>query len=185
MENAILAVDDEPNVLSALTRIFLDEPVRVFTAGSAQEALEILKTGPVKVIVSDERMPVMSGSELLSIVRRDHPDTVRIMLTGHASMDAAMKAINEGEIYRFFLKPWNDIELRFAVRSAIEKFDLESENRRLLATVKKQAIDMKLLEIQFPGITEIRRDADGRVVLSDLSEAELSKIVEQCEKEFS
>lgn len=183
-ENNLLIVDDEPSVISALKRIFIDEPVKIYSAHSAVEGLEILKTCPVKVVISDEKMPGMTGSEFLSVVRRDFPNIVRIMLTGHASLEAAMKAINEGEIYRFFTKPWNGLDLRFAVRSAIEKYDLEEENRRLLEIVKKQAVDMKLLERQFPGITEIKRDQNGRVVLSDLSEEEMSKIITECEKEF-
>ena len=87
------------------------------------------KQHDIKVVISDERMPGTSGSEFLSMIRRDFPHVVRIMLTGYASIDAAMKAINEGEIYRFFMKPWDDYELKVNVRTAIDKFNLEEELR--------------------------------------------------------
>lgn len=183
MEDSILIVDDEPGVISALRRIFLDDPYRIYSAGNAHEALEILGSQPVKVVLSDERMPGMAGSELLSIVRRDYPDIIRIMLTGNTSIDTAVSAVNEGEIYRFFVKPWNDIDLRFAMQAAIDRYNFEEEKRRLLAIVRQQAINFKLLEIQFPGITRLDRDEDGRIMLPDISEDELARIINQCEQE--
>lgn len=183
-EDSLLIVDDEPNVISALKRIFMDEPYKVYSAGGALEAMETLKTYSVKVVISDEGMPEITGSEFLSMVRLDYPNIVRIMLTGHASIEAAMKAINEGEIYRFFLKPWNELELRFAVRSAFEKYDLEEENRRLLEIVKRQSVDLKLIEKQFPGITEIKRDESGRIILAAIPEEDIAQIVSECERKW-
>ena len=177
-ENNLLIVDDEPNVISALKRVFIDDPYGVYSANSALEGMEILKGNRIKVIISDEKMPEITGSEFLSMVRRDYPDIIRIMLTGHASM----KAINEGEIYRFFLKPWNELELRFAVRSAFEKYDLEGENKRLLSVIKKQATDLKLIEEQYPGITKVRHDKEGRIVLPTVPDEEMEQIVSKYEK---
>ncbi|MBI5233131.1 MAG: response regulator [Deltaproteobacteria bacterium] len=176
-ESNLLIVDDEPNVISALKRIFLDEPYRVYSAGSALEGMEILKEGLVKVVISDEKMPEITGSEFLSMARRDYPDIVRVMLTGHASIEAAMKAINEGEIYRFFMKPWNELELRFAVRSAFEKYDLEDENRKLLSVIRRQAADLNLIEEQYPGITRVRHDKEGRIVLPTVPDDEMDRIM--------
>ena len=107
------------------------------------------------------------------------------MLTGHASLDAAIKAINRGEIYRFFTKPWDDFELRFAVKSAVEKYDLEEENRRLLDIVKKQALNMKLLEKEFPGITQLEYDEKGRIIIQDVPDGEIAQIVAELEREYS
>lgn len=180
----LLIVDDESSVLNAIKRLFVDDPYDIYTAGNGEEGLNILKAHKVHVVISDEKMPVMPGSEFLSIVKKEFPDIVRIMLTGHANMASAMKAINEGEIYRFFTKPWDDVNLKFAVRSAVERYDLEEENKRLLKIIKQQAVDLKLLEKQFPGITELERDEQGRIVVSDISEDEMSKIIEECEKEF-
>ncbi|MCL5062778.1 MAG: response regulator [Nitrospiraceae bacterium] len=184
MEDNILIVDDEPNVISALTRVFIDEPYRIYSANSAPKAMEILKKHSIKVVISDERMPEISGSEFLSMVREQFPNIIRIMLTGHASIDSAMKAINEGEIYRFFTKPWNDMDIRFAVKAAIDKYNLEEENRRLLDIIRQQALNIKLLERQFPGISQLDRDENGRIVLPDISEEEMTNIIARCEKEF-
>jgi FixJ family two-component response regulator len=106
------------------------------------------------------------------------------MLTGHASIEAAMKAINEGEIYRFFTKPWNDMDIRFAVKAAIDRYNLEEENRRLLNIIRQQALNIKLLERQFPGISKLDRDENGRIIVPDMSENEMAQIVAKCEREF-
>ncbi len=184
MSNLVMLVDDEANVLSALTRALIDEPFEIITATSSSKALELLEGRTIKAIVSDERMVGMQGSELLAEVRQRSPQTVRILLTGHATLDAAMRAVNDGEIYRFFLKPWDDTQLRFALMSAIEKFDLEAENRRLLATLKSQALEFRILEKRFPGISRVEKNAAGSFVLPDISEDELAMIIEECEAEI-
>lgn len=183
-QNTILIVDDESHVISAIKRVFMDEAVKIYSAESAYEAMEILKMHPIKVVISDERMPEISGSEFLATVREQFPDVIRIMLTGHASIEAAMKAINKGEIYRFFTKPWDDMELRFAVRAAIDRYNLEEENRRLLGIIKRQALNIKLLEKQFPGITKLDKDESGRIMLPDVSEDEITRIIAQCEDDL-
>lgn len=183
MINKILLVDDENNVLSALKRALFDEQLEIVTSTSAEEALDIMKCQHFKLVVSDERMVGMQGSEFLSQVRENYPDTIRIMLTGHATLEAAMKAVNEGEIYRFFSKPWNDHDLIFAIRSAIEKYDLESENRRLLETVKQQSLEIKVLEKRYPGITRVEKDSMGVFVLPDISDDEINSMLIECEKE--
>ncbi len=183
MNNRILLVDDEANVLSALKRSLFDEPLEIVSVTSAEEALEIMQKQHFKVVVSDERMIGMQGSEFLSQVKEQHPYTVRIMLTGHATLDAAMKAVNEGEIYRFFSKPWNDHELKFAIRSAIEKFDLEDENRRLLTTVRQQTLEIKVLEKRYPGISRVEKDSQGVFVLPDISSDEIEDMLAECENE--
>jgi DNA-binding NtrC family response regulator len=183
-KDTILIVDDEPNVVTAIKRIFIHDPYEIFSGGSASEGMEILRSHPVKVVISDERMPGVTGSEFLSTVREQFPNTIRIMLTGHASINTAMKAVNEGEIYRFLTKPWDDVELRLTVQTALDKYNLEEENRRLLKIVMQQAINLKLLERQFPGITKLDHGEDGRIMLPDISEEELSQIIAQCERDY-
>ncbi len=184
MQDSILLVDDEPNVISSLKRALLDEPYEIYSAGSAAEGLKLLDRRQVKVIISDERMPGMTGAEFLSAVKERMPETLRIMLTGHATLEAAMNAVNSGEIYRFFVKPWNDIELKLAIRSALEKYNLEAENRRLLKIVRRQALDLKLLERKYPSITKLEKDESGNLILPEMSEVEFSEILAQCEKEY-
>ncbi|MBN2653697.1 MAG: response regulator [Nitrospirae bacterium] len=180
----LLIVDDEPQVLNALKRVFMDEPFTVYTASSAAEGLELLKKRSVCVIISDQQMPMMSGVEFLSRVKSEKPEIFRIILTGHGDLSSAMQAINRGEIYKYILKPWNDTELRLIVLSAIEKFNLEEENRRLLRIIRNQAVDIKMLEKKFPGITQIDRDSDGLLVIPEVSEEEMNSIIEECLKEF-
>lgn len=183
MKNKILLVDDEPNVLSALHRALFDEPLEITSVTSAEEALDVMKRELFKVVVSDERMVGMQGSEFLAQVKGQHPHTVRMLLTGHATLDAAMKAVNEGEIYRFFSKPWDNHQLKFAIRGAIEKYDLEAENRRLLATVQQQSLEIKVLEKRYPGISRVEKDERGVFVLPDFSEDEMGEMLAECEKE--
>ncbi len=185
MEDSILIVDDEPNIIASLKRVLVDEPYQVYSAFSGGEGLNHLKRYVVKVIISDEKMPEMTGSEFLTIVKERFTETIRIMLTGHASIDAAMKAVNNGEIYRFFTKPWNDIELKLAIRSAIEKYNLESENRRLLRIIRRQALNLKFLEQKYPGITRLEKDETGNLILPEMSEEEFSTIIARCEREFT
>ena len=185
MNDAILLVDDEVNVLSALTRVLIDDPYEILTATGGRQALDILKENTIKVIVSDERMVGMQGAVLLAEVKQCSPHTIRMLLTGHATLDAAMRAVNEGEIYRFFTKPWDDTQIRFALMSAIEKYDLEAENRRLLATVKQQSLEIKVLEKRYPGITRVEKDRSGGFVLPDIPENEIVEMIAECEKENS
>jgi len=185
MNSTILLVDDEANVLTALTRALIDDPYQILTASGGRQALEIMGSNMVKAILSDERMVGMQGSELLAEVKRCSPHTVRILLTGHATLDAAMRAVNEGEIYRFFTKPWDDTQLRFALQSAVEKYDLEAENRRLLATVKDQAMEIKVLERRYPGISRVEKDSSGTLLLPDIDDDEIARLIAECEEETS
>lgn len=180
MENRILLIDDEPNILAAIIRILMDEPYEILKACSGERGLEILAEMPCKVVISDERMPGMGGAEFLSRVKELYPATIRIILTGYASIDAAMKAVNDGEIYRFFMKPWDDMDLRLAIRGAIEKYDLQIENQRLLGVVQKQADELQTIESRFPGITQIEKDVDGSIFVPEMSDDEMDELLKNC-----
>ncbi|MSP55277.1 MAG: response regulator [Myxococcales bacterium] len=177
MTHRILLVDDEPNVLAALERALLDEPWEIHTASSGEAGLEAMAKQAFTVIVSDERMPGMGGAEFLSQARTMYPETLRILLTGQASLESTMKAVNGGEIYRFFLKPWDETSVILALRSAVEKSELEEENRQLLRTVKRQSSELKMLEKSFPGITELRKDDSGAYVLEEISDDEVADLI--------
>ena len=183
MDGHILIVDDEKNILEALRRVLSEEPFEVVTATSGGEGLALLETHPIKVVISDERMPGMSGSDFLQLVQGRFPETVRIMLTGHASLEAAMRAVNYGDIFRFFTKPWNDLELIQTIHAAVEKHDMEAENQRLLQMVKRQASELNSIEERFPGITRVEKDEQGFIVVEEGSKQELSEILKKFEKE--
>ncbi len=134
MSVPILFVDDEVNILRSLQRLFFDEEdYEVHTAESGAEALDMLEKEGLRpaVIVSDQRMPGMSGSEFLSEVRRRLPEAMRIILTGYADINAAVEAINVGAVYRYIMKPWDDDELKLAIRDAVAHYLLVQENRQL------------------------------------------------------
>ena len=141
----ILFVDDEKNVLKSMVRIFRMEKYAISTASSGIEALALLEKEPVHIIISDHRMPGMTGAELLQKVRGLYPKTIRIMLTGHADVGAIMGAVNDGAVYKFITKPWNDEDLRLTVSLALEQYDLIEENEAL--KVQKKAQDKKIKKL--------------------------------------
>ena len=116
---AILFVDDEPAVTENLRLALRNQPYDLFTANSGPEALALLRSCPIDVVVSDERMPEMSGSEFLSQVAREFPDTIRIILSGQANLDSAIRAINEARIFRFLTKPCSPEDLAACLGAAL------------------------------------------------------------------
>lgn len=135
-ERTLLLVDDEPNILSALTRLLRPNGYRILRAGSGREGLELLAQNEVGVIMSDQRMPEMTGVEFLRTVKERHPDTVRIVLSGYTELNSITEAINQGAIYKFLTKPWDDELLRANVNEAFMRHELKSENIRLAAELK-------------------------------------------------
>jgi diguanylate cyclase (GGDEF)-like protein/PAS domain S-box-containing protein len=125
----LLLVDDEPSVLRALERVFRRESCRMLLAASASEALELLAVHDVQVVIADQRMPLMSGAELLARVRELYPDTVRLILSGYADHASIKDAINRGAIFKFLSKPWIDEELRQAVRDAFAQAERHGPRR--------------------------------------------------------
>jgi diguanylate cyclase (GGDEF)-like protein/PAS domain S-box-containing protein len=118
----LLVVDDDVNVLGSLHRLFRRDDYRVLTAASPAEAFELLALHRVQVILCDQRMPVMNGTEFLSKVKEMYPDTIRIMLSGYTGVESVLESINRGAIYRFYTKPWDDNELRENVRLAFRHY---------------------------------------------------------------
>jgi diguanylate cyclase (GGDEF)-like protein/PAS domain S-box-containing protein len=118
----LLVVDDDVNVLASLHRLFRRDNYRVLTAASPAEGFELLALYPVQVVLCDQRMPVMNGTEFLSKVKEMYPDTIRIILSGDTGVETVLDSINRGAIYRFYTKPWNDTELRDNVRLAFRQY---------------------------------------------------------------
>lgn len=177
-EHTILFVDDEPNVTAGLKRAFWREPYKIVRAGSAKEALDILTNHEIDVVVSDERMPEMSGSEFLAVVREKFPDTIRIILTGQATLEAAIRAINGGEVYRFFTKPCNEVDLKVTIRQALQHRELALRSRQLLRQFQRQTHLLEEIERENPGITRVRTDRRGAVLIEGV-EGNLDELLEQ------
>lgn len=146
MGDRVLFVDDEPNILSALSRQFIDAPFATLTATDGRTALALLAADTVSVIVTDNMMPGMTGIELLSRVREQSPRTVRILLTGHADMSAAICAINSGEVYKFITKPWDQEDLRVVINDGLRKRRVTESMRKADEAVLRslaQTIELK------------------------------------------
>ena len=167
MPHSVLIVDDHAAIRDVIEEALVRAGFKTFSAASAENALLVMERQSVDVVISDEQMPGMSGSELLAVVRRKYPETIRIILTGHATLESAIRAINEGEIYRFFTKPCNVVDLTITIRQALQQRNLEKENERLLHLVNQQAISLKKLEECAPGITRVKRDPGGAVIIDD------------------
>jgi putative nucleotidyltransferase with HDIG domain len=152
-EHTVLFVDDEVNILKALQRLLRMEDMNVLCASRASEAMELLEKHPCQVVVTDQRMPEMSGVDFLARVREHQPDIVRMMLTGYTEMNVAVDAINRGEIYRLITKPWNDDELRATIRQAFDHADLKAEIKRLNQVTREQNFKLQ----------DMNRNLEGKV----------------------
>jgi len=133
----VLCVDDEPNILSAIRRALRGSGYRVLSADSGQQALELLAAQTVHLIVSDMRMPMMDGAQLLEQVREQWPAITRILMTGQSDVGSTMAAINRGEIFRYISKPWNEDDLLLATREGLERQALLNEKARLEQAVAR------------------------------------------------
>jgi len=184
MAHKILVVDDEPHITEALKRMLHREPYEVLSANYANEALQILAREPIAVVISDEKMPGMQGTEFLAMVFRHFPETIRIMLTGHANLEVAIRAINEGQIYRFLMKPANEQEIRYTIRQAIQQKELADKSRQLLQKVKQQDFILQRLEKDNPGITRVERDSTGAIVVEDFG-FDLDRLIREINKELA
>ena len=173
MRHSLLIVDDEEFVRNALARALRSEDFDIRTADGPRAGWEMLAERPADIILSDYKMPRMTGLEFLQRVREEFPDTIRVMLTGHADVETVIQAVNNSEIYRFLTKPWQDDELKLVLRLAAAHLDTMRENRRLLDVVRKQAELLRSVERANPGITHIARSSSGAVVIDDNELAEI------------
>jgi signal transduction histidine kinase len=135
--HTLLIVDDEPDVVQSL-RDLLRREYQVLGATHAREGLRLLQEQPVHVVMSDQRMPDISGVEFLRRVRHDCPDAIRLLFTGYADIKAVIDAINEGHVYRYITKPWDPDELRTVLHQAGEQYDLLQERQRLLEDLRRK-----------------------------------------------
>lgn len=163
----LLIVDDEATMRRAVRRTLDDEGYRLIEAASGAEALEILAKQSVHVVVSDHDMPGMTGLDLLRMIRLKHPTLVRIMLTASSDLDVAVRAINLGEVSRFIRKPWRDDELVCSVRQAFDQAAVERELRKLRRQARRTLDQLHMLEESHPGITKLRRNRAGAIVIDE------------------
>lgn len=149
-------MDDEPNILSSLRRLFRPTGYTVFLAESGRQGLELLEKESVDLIISDMRMPEMSGAQFLEQVRERWPEPLRILLTGYAEVGSILEAINRGEIYRYITKPWDENDILLVVRHALERKALEQEKRQLELLTRQQNAELKSLNANLEDIVATR-----------------------------
>ena len=141
----LLLVDDEAPVLRSMKRLIRSNDYQVHTAMCGQEALQLLEKTKIDMIISDMRMPQMSGAQFLEKAAKQWPDTIRMVLTGYADLTDAISAINSGHIYRYFSKPWDEDDVRLTLRRAAEQLQLKRDNDRLQELIVKQNRELKSL----------------------------------------
>ena len=139
----VLFVDDEPNILRAIKRALFTMDITLLLAESGAKALELLEKNEVHVVISDMKMPQMSGAELLEQVAINYPETFRVVLTGYADIESTIKAVNQGKIHRYLQKPWDNQELVAAVEEGLERVKLKAENERLQKLTRLQNKKLK------------------------------------------
>lgn len=137
-QRSLLIVDDEENILKSLRRLLRRDGYNIFTANSGKEGLEIAKKEDIGVILSDQRMPEMSGTEFLATVREFKQETVRIVISGYTDLKSIIDAINVGSIYKFLTKPWDDEILRKNIREAFEYYELKQQNKWLTEELQRK-----------------------------------------------
>lgn len=162
-KHTILLVDDEENILNALNRTLRKEGYRILTATSGRTGVSIVEKERIALVLSDHRMPEMDGVEFLSEVKKRSPDTVRMMLTGYADMQAVLAAINRGEVYRFTTKPWNDEELRLILRDGIRQYEMIQQLWDLQELTQRQNLMLKDLNTSLERKVSERTEEVGRL----------------------
>jgi two-component system, probable response regulator PhcQ len=165
MRYGILIVDDEEQVREIMKRHLEQDGYDIFIADGPVRGLEVLSEENIDVVISDYKMPGLTGTDFLSMVRHTYPDTERILITAYGDLEMAMNAINTGEIYRFFTKPCNFVELSTAVGQALERRELFKNAKRLFNAYKAQSMEMKKLEKQHPGLMEAQKTDTGSYVI--------------------
>lgn len=172
----LLLVDDEDNILKSLRRLLRNEPYEILTANDGEQALQLLSQQRIDLVISDARMPGMDGASLLAEVQQRWPECLRILLTGHAELSTTIKAINQGQIYRYISKPWDDDELRLIIRQALAFQHSERERERLEQLTREQNQHLQELNATLERrvrdrTAELQQTAD----MLDLAYAELKR----------
>jgi FixJ family two-component response regulator len=173
MERTLLLVDDEENITASLVRLLRRDGYNILRANGGEEGLALLAKNEVGVIISDQRMPGMSGVEFLSKVREAYPDTVRIVLSGYTELNSVTDAINRGAVYKFLTKPWEDDLLRANVQEAFQRHEMRMENARLARELEDANEELTRINHEL----EQRVEEKTREVLRNLNVLQVSQEV--------
>ena len=155
-KHTVLCVDDEQNIQQSLKRLLRKEDYRLLTVLNGAEGLKILEENDVQVVIADQRMPQMSGTEFLTIVKERDPEAIRIVLSGYTDVDSITESVNKGNIYKFFLKPWNDESLKMEISQALDQYDLIKANRELYLMILERNEELKTINENLESLVQER-----------------------------
>ena len=141
---SVLYVDDEENNLRSFRATFRRD-FDVHTAVSGEEGIRVVEENQIDVIITDQRMPGMTGIDFLEQVLQKNPDPIRMLLTGYSDINAVIDAINKGQVYRYLTKPWNEGELKAAILNAFEVYSLRKENKELMVKLERANEQLEFL----------------------------------------
>jgi DNA-binding NtrC family response regulator len=159
-----LVVDDEELFIEYIKSMLSGESYNVVTASNGKQGLEILKKQSVNLVISEYKIPLMNGLEFLEKVRIIYPDILTVMVTDQADINLAIKAVNEAGVYKFLLKPWDDIDFKNTIKRTLESLQVIKERDELIRKVKTHEATLKDLEKRYPGITKVEKDEDGYIL---------------------
>lgn len=171
MERTLLLVDDEENITSSLVRLLRRDGYHILCANSGEAGLALLAKNEVGVIISDQRMPGMTGVEFLGKVKERYPDTVRVVLSGYTELNTVTDAINRGSVYKFLTKPWEDELLRANVEEAFQRYEMKMENARLARELEDANEELMNINREL----ELRVDEKTREVVINLEVLQVSQ----------
>ncbi|MGD9234781.1 MAG: response regulator [Desulfobacterales bacterium] len=163
-KHTILVVDHEESFIEYIQRMMSDENYNLITVASGQEGLDVLEKQQVSMVISEYEIPLMNGLEFLEKVRIIYPNILTVMVTDRADIDLAIKAINEAGVYKFLLKPLDDIDFKNMIKKTLESLQVIKERDVLIRKVKTHESTLKDLEKRYPGITKVERDEDGYIL---------------------
>src|SRR5438552_1231602 len=153
--HTVLVVDDEPDVVKSVQDL-LRFDYKVLGTTRATEGIRLMQQEEVHVVMSDQRMPEMTGVQFLNKVRGEHPEAIRLLFTGYADIKAVIDAINQGNVYRYITKPWDPDELQSVIREACERYDLMVERKRLLAMLQQQNKELERTNAELIRANELK-----------------------------
>lgn len=170
---SILFLDDEESILSALRRTLRKEGYTLHFCSTPKQAFDVLEREEIDLVFSDHLMPEMTGLEFIETVKELWPKAMRCILTGQADMELVVNAINKGNVHRFMVKPWNNLELKVVISQLFGQINLLKANQELNDVVEEQRNRIKHLEHEHPGISAVERDASGAIVVDvDMDDAD-------------
>ena len=187
MKANLLLIDDDQDMLNFLIQKLENEDYNIISTTSPSEALDYISTKNIDVIITDEQMPEMTGTELMTRAKVIAPNTIRIVLTENATLESAVEAINSGGVYRYLMKPVNIIDLALTLRQAIQQRTLVNETRKLISVSQKQSNYIRDLETDYPGISGFQTNKEGAVLIEEPTETDsietlIKKITGEVEK---